>query len=171
MRPKSDKDYIWKEPVWWWEREFVEIIIFISFLIIATLSVLMVSGLAFMLGLIFAFSLIRSLKARQIAVTFKGIYTGNETLGKLIDRLLLILPFLRQKDTFLRWEEIEKIEVTKEVFRISYVEKLVPYVKFFTTKQKQCYGCRVYDTKGFVNSLEKVGKSNLIQDNLASFDN
>src|SRR3989338_281579 len=165
QKPNMEKREIIWEDLKQKEYFFVYIILiiilftfFISIFVVEFLSFEFFGLLFIMLYFILLF--IFGLKKRYIIIERGGLWSGNNTSGQLLDKLFV----LKQKNTFIFWNDISKIEIIKKIIAVSYAGGMVPFVAIKTKYGKE-YECLIVNIEGFKKALKKLNKYHLLSKN------
>lgn len=94
------------------------------------------------------------LKRRLTYLILGGIVIGNLTYIKRSHY------DARQKSELIKWDSIQNLFIKGKVHN-SRVSRLVDYL-YISTKDGEKYECLIYDPKGFVETLKKLNKYQLL---------
>jgi hypothetical protein len=111
------------------------------------------------LAVIFTLHFVLGMRLRYLSIKQTGIWTGNNTSGQMLDKLVI----LKQKNTFLKWGDISKIELAEKLYSVSYAGGKKPFI-IIHLKNKEDYECLIADYEGFIQALIKLNKDYLLKD-------
>ena len=92
-------------------------------------------------------------KRKLVFINKKGIRIGNVSFKSSFK--------LNHENIFVRWSDIGTIKFKNQVKLSSRGGLLRCYLNL-VTKNKKKYECLVYDPQGFINTLKKLNKYNLL---------
>lgn len=107
------------------------------------------------LGLL-AWVLYRNLRLRFNYITKEGIRVGNAYHKSDF--------ILRQKPTFLIWNEIKEIKLINKVARTALGSGVLIGYLIIKTKDNKLYECRIYNKNSFIKALKKLDREYLLNE-------
>lgn len=157
---KKNKEIIWEDSGRK-ERSFDSYLFLFFFVLFIVLFVVMFKGpgsyVSLVFSILFLFLFILMIRLKHITMESKGLWSGNNTSGQFLDKLLM----LKQKNIFITWSKIREIKIVGKVFAVSYGGDTKDFA-VLETKSREEYECLIIDIKGFIQALKKLGKYNLL---------
>ena len=143
---------------------FFLFIVPIIFLVISIVSFMISSYLAsaafLVLSILSLLHFILGIRMKYIVIERGGLWSGNNISGQLLNKLFR----LKQKNIFIFWNDIRKIEIYDKIIAVSYAGGMVPFVAIKTKYGKE-YECLIVNIEGFKKALKKLNKYHLLSKN------